>query len=362
MDLSRMAAGLLGIGFDGPTITPEATKLIHQGVGGVILFKRNIQSSQQFEALTRELKQSAPGPLWVAIDQEGGRVQRLREPFTPIPSMRALGQTKDPSLAFEIGRAMARELRAVHVDWNFAPVMDVDSNPANPVIGDRSFGPTAELVAMMGCALLQGLQAQGIAACAKHFPGHGDTSQDSHLDLPRLSHNITRLREVELPPFEAAIRAGVASIMTAHVIFDALDPKFPATMSRPALDGILRDRMRFGGVVVSDDLEMKAIADHFGLEEAMVRGINAGVDLFLVCHHAEIQERAIEILVKGVESGKIKRERLEEARGRVERLVERFVRPAESRNWQSAVGCEEHRRLMERVAAIETQGMDPTQR
>lgn len=359
MELVRMAAALVGIGFDGLEPSAETRSLLDEGVSGVILFKRNIESAQQFEALTRSIKSN--WPCFVAIDHEGGRVQRLREPLTVLPSMRLLGQTRDSRLAFEIGQAVGRELRSLHVDWNFAPVLDVDSNPANPVIGDRSFGSTPELVAMMGCAYLTGLQSENVAACGKHFPGHGDTSQDSHLHLPRLSHGLTRLRELELPPFEHAIRAGAASIMTAHVIFEALDAKYPATMSRPALDGILRDRMRFDGVVVSDDLEMKAIADHFGLEEAIVRGLNAGVDLFLVCHTAQVQRRAIETIVNAVEKGHVPRLRFQQAFGRVRRMIERFVRPPAEINWRQIAGCDAHQRLIEKIRNHPMPASDPTE-
>ncbi|HLL87868.1 MAG TPA: beta-N-acetylhexosaminidase, partial [Tepidisphaeraceae bacterium] len=282
-DLERRIAGLFVIGFDGTTVPADARRLIDAGVAGAILFKRNIASASQFGGLCGELKRLAGRPFVTSVDQEGGRVARLRDDlgFTPVPPMRAVGAAGDERLAFDVGRVIGREVRAVNVDFDFAPVLDVDTNPANPVIGDRSFGRTPELVARVGAAVLRGIQSAGVAACGKHFPGHGDTSQDSHVDLPTLPHTLERLRRVELPPFRAAIDAGVASVMTAHVIFTPLDAKYPATMSRPALDGILRDDMRFDGVVVSDDLEMKAIAEHFGLEEAVVRGANAGVDLFL---------------------------------------------------------------------------------
>jgi beta-N-acetylhexosaminidase len=256
-------------------------------------------------------------------------------------------------------------VRAVNVDFDFAPVLDVDTNPANPVIADRSLGATPDVVARLGVAVLRGIQSAGVAACGKHFPGHGDTSQDSHVDLPTLGHSLERLRAVELGPFRAAVDAGVASVMTAHVIFQPLDAKYPATISRHALDGILRDEMRFDGVVVSDDLEMKAIAEHYGLEEAVVRGANAGVDLFLVCHHADVQAKAIELLARAVRRGHVSEARVAEALRRVDALTAQYVRPADAVQ-TDVIGCAEHRAVVDEVAArVEqaslTRGRDPTE-
>ena len=363
-ELERAVARMFCVGFPGLEPPRDFASLVDRGVSGAILFKRNVESPAQFAALCGKLKRDAGRPFLTSIDQEGGRVMRLRDPFTPVPTMRAVGQAGDPALARKLGEVLGRELRAVNVDVDFAPVLDVDTNPANPVIGDRSFGRTPQLVSKLGCALLEGLQAAGVAACGKHFPGHGDTAQDSHVDLPRLPHTLARLAEVELPPFEAAIRAGVASIMTAHVIFEPLDPKYPATMSRPAMDGILRDRMGFDGVVISDDLEMKAIADHFGLEEAVVRGANAGVDLFLVCHHAEVQHRAIDLLVKAVERGDVPRSRIDEAGRRVSTLVSRYVKPALDGPLPALIGCAAHREVCDEVrrrSEAVAVGRDPTE-
>src|SRR5437016_6790227 len=189
----------------------------------------------------------------------------MREPFTLVPSMREVGQAGDEKLAYEVGRVLARELRAVNFDMNLAPVLDVDTNPGNPVISSRSFGGSSELVTKLGVAVLRGLQQNGVAACAKHFPGHGDTNKDSHKELPTLAgHDLPRLLRVELPPFEAAIHAGVASVMTAHVIYAPIDSANPGTMSAAILEGLLRKRLGFDGLVLSDDMQMKAIADHFG--------------------------------------------------------------------------------------------------
>lgn len=353
------------MGFHGTSPGREIEELQDRGVAGAILFSRNVESPEQFASLTGSLKERANRPFLVSIDQEGGRVMRLRGPFTSIPPMRALGRAADPDLAREIGAILGRELRSVNVDLDFAPVLDVDTNPLNPVIGDRSFGASPREVGKLGAALIQGLQGAGVAACGKHFPGHGDTSQDSHLDLPRLPHTLERLETIELPPFQAAIDARVASIMTAHVIFEPFDSHYPATMSRPTLDGILRDRMGFEGVVISDDLEMKAIADHFGLEEAVVRGILAGVDLFLVCHTPELQHRAIDYLVDAVRRGDVPRSRLEQAHARVQSLMSRYVKPPQQADFHQVIGCEAHRAVVDhiqKIAGADVRGRDPTER
>ncbi|CAN5701640.1 beta-N-acetylhexosaminidase [soil metagenome] len=327
LDLERAVAKLLCVGFDGTEPPEEFLALLRRGASGIILFARNLGPPPQMARLCARLKDAVGRPLLTSIDHEGGHVVRIRDGFSTIPAMREIGKSNDIARAREIGKTMGRELRAVNIDLDFAPVMDVDTNPANPVIGDRSFGDDPALVAKMGVAVIEGLQSQSVAACAKHFPGHGDTHLDSHIDLPSLPHDLPRLRKIELPPFEAAIKAGVTSIMTAHVIFRALDAEYPATMSKPVLDGLLRKEFGFEGVIISDDLEMKAIADHYGVANAIVRGANAGVDLFLVCHTLEQQNLAIDALVNAVKSGDVKRERIEEAGRRIDALMTRFCKP-----------------------------------
>jgi len=244
-------------------------------------------------------------------------------------------------------------------DVDFAPVLDVDTNPANPVIGDRSFHRDPAEVARLGVALAKGLEAGGVASCAKHFPGHGDTAKDSHLDLPSLPHDLERLRRVELLPFAAYAKAGLASVMTAHVIFDALDAGVPATMSRKVMEGLLRQELGFGGVVISDDLEMKAISEHFSIERAVVEGTVAGVDCFLVCHRADVQRAAIESLVKAVEQGVVTRARLDEARARVAALTRRFVRGPE--DLLGTLGTAAHAALAQGLSVDTFVGRDPTE-
>lgn len=358
--LFRECAGLFVVGFGGPTADGAVLRLIDEGIGGVILFKRNVETPPQVAALLHGLKTRAGRPLLAAVDQEGGRVARLRGPsFTALPPMRSLGHQRDLQLIERVGRVLAFEVRALGFDLDFAPVLDVDTNPANPVIGDRALHHEAHEVARLGVALAKGLEAGGVASCGKHFPGHGDTAVDSHLALPSLPHSLERLRQVELVPFAAYARAGLASIMTAHVIFDALDPGVPATMSARVLDGLLRRELGYQGVVVSDDLEMKAVADHFSIERAVVDGLNAGVDLFLVCHRPDVQRAAIEALVRAVEAGTVTRTRLDEARARVEVLMRRFVHGPEA--LVGTLGTEAHLRLSAGLALSEDVGRDPTE-
>ena len=357
--LYRDCARLFMVGFPGTTVDQDFAALVDDGIFGAILFKRNVGSAQETASLCRDIKARAGRPFILSVDQEGGRVARLRgEPFTALPSMRELGQRGDEGLAERVGRLLAHELRAVGFDWDFAPVLDVDTNPANPVIGDRSFSRDADTVARLGVALGRGLEAGGVASCGKHFPGHGDTTTDSHLTLPRLPHELERLRRVELVPFRAFGKAGLASLMTAHVLFDAIEPGVPATMSHKVLHGVLRQELGFDGVLVSDDLEMKAIANYYSVEEAAVQGTLAGVDLFLVCHRVDVQRRAIEALVKAVESGRVPRERITEAHRRLARLEARFAHPPEDR--VATLGDAEHRALADGLASTFA-GKDPTE-
>lgn len=314
---------LLSVGFDGTEVPEDLAEQIAAGrIGGVVLFSRNISGPEGLRRLVRHLHSLAPAdrPLLVSIDQEGGRVQRLRAPWTEWPSMRCLGLAGDTAATREVGAALGRELLDLGIDLDFAPVLDVDTNPANPVIGDRSFAVDAESVARQGVALIEGLQGAGVAACAKHFPGHGDTDLDSHTDLPRVAHSIERLRAIEWRPFRAAAEAGVASMMTAHVVVSALDPDWPATLSPRALH-VLRDEIDYDGVVFSDDLEMAAIAEHWPPGEAARRALEAGCDALLSCAR---RESRLQILA-ALEAMPIAR--LDEARRRCEALEQRYAGP-----------------------------------
>jgi beta-N-acetylhexosaminidase len=350
-DLESACAALLTVGFHGVTPSREVEQLIERGVGGVILFSRNVGSSREVLALTNALKRRAARPLLVSIDQEGGPVARLKSGFTPLPPFRALGDANDAELSRAYGKMIGRELRAVGIDLDFAPVLDVDTNPENPVIGLRSLGTDPELVATHGVAFALGLADASVAPCGKHFPGHGDTQSDSHLALPRLPHVMDRLENVELVPFAAAARAGVPAIMTAHVVFEALDSERPATMSAAVVGGLLRERLGYSGVVFSDDLEMKAIADHFAIEAVVTEGLTAGVDAFLVCHSADLAHRAIDALVDAVRRGVLPETLVRAAERRVASLADRFARGPAGEEGLVVIGSEEHQGIVRRLVA-----------
>ena len=358
MNLDRLAASLLIVGFDGTEPPKETLDLIDRGVGGAILFKRNIEAPREVAGLCARLKLHAGRPFLLSVDQEGGRVARLREGFSPIPPMRRLGEIDEVELAEATGRLLGEECRAVGFDLDFAPVVDVDSNPANPVIGDRSLSADPGRCGRLGAALIRGLQGAGVAACAKHFPGHGDTLQDSHRTLPRLTHDLERLRRVELPPFRAAAQAGVASIMTAHVVFEALDPGLPATLSAAAL-GLAREELGFEGALISDDLEMAAVIEGWPIDVAASLSVMAGCDLLLVCHHADRQAQAIDGIRREAERSPAARERLIVAAGRADGLRRRWAHaPAtfEEARLRPAWGLD----LLRRIGDHEGDLHDPT--
>ncbi|MBL9118491.1 MAG: beta-N-acetylhexosaminidase [Phycisphaerae bacterium] len=336
----RAASGFMMIGFDGHEVTSHVSEFIRSGAFGVILFARNYTNRDQVLALSSAVKAcpASGAGVAVAVDHEGGRVQRFRGPgFTDSPPMRDMTREWGAHLngpehrARALGQLFAVELRPIGIDIDFAPVLDVDSNPDNPVIGERAFSHDAEIVAALGAAVIEGLQSGGVAACGKHFPGHGDTDMDSHHHLPRLNHDLERLRRVELVPFRAAIRAQVASIMTSHILFSALDPTRPATMSPVVLRGILRDELGFDGVIVSDDLEMKAIAEHFEMPGAAVEAAKAGCDLLLCCHTPSLQCAIRDALAKAIRDGELSEERVAESERRRATLASRYVRGVRDR-------------------------------
>jgi beta-N-acetylhexosaminidase len=321
-DALRAASGFVCIGFDGHALPAESIALLRGGVRSVIHFTRNYAGAEQMSRLNAEIRAAAGGPVLVTVDQEGGRVQRFRgEAFPDMPSGRDLGMA-GPEAARAAGETVARKLRAVGFTMNLAPVLDVDTNPANPVIGARAFSSDPARVAACAVAYAAGLRDGGIHACGKHFPGHGDTSVDSHLDLPRLPHAMERLEAVELVPFRSAIHAGIEAIMTSHVLFEALDPGVPATLSRTVITGLLRERLGFDGLVITDDFEMQAIADRFEMGEAAVQAIEAGCDLILACHRIDRQRRIIEAIAQAITSGRIPESQIRKSQKRLQRLLD----------------------------------------
>jgi len=320
---ARLCGQLLSVGFEGTVAPAELlARIAASQVGGVMLFRPNIVDPPQVASLVASLRAAAPpdAPLLVSIDQEGGLVQRVRAPATVWPPMLAVGDARDLVRTTAVGRAIGEELAALGIGWNFAPVLDVHTNSANPVIGNRAFGTTPEAVTAQALAFWRGLRAAGLVGCGKHFPGHGDTRTDSHLDLPVVAHDLERLRRVELAPFAAAARAGMEALMTAHVLYPALDPERPATLSHRIATELLRDELGFRGVLVSDDLGMKAVADRYSIEELAVLTIEAGVDHLLVREPVARQMAAFEAIVYAAEARSEIRARVAESAARVAAL------------------------------------------
>lgn len=326
-DAAVCGALVLG-GYEGEA--PPASfldRIAHGHLAGAILFRRNLPSAEAGYAASQAIAAAAGSrtPPWVSLDQEGGRVRRLLSPVLQLPAMRVLAAPGDADLVERAARTLANQLLALGFNLNFAPVLDVDTNPANPVIGDRSFGRDATLVARLGWAFARGLQSEGVAACGKHFPGHGDTSVDSHLDLPRVDTTLQRMREVELVPFREVIRLGIDAIMSAHIVCTQIAPGVPATLAPALMTGLLRDELGFSGVVFSDDLEMRAISGRTRFGEAAVRAVRAGCDVVCICRSEDGQREAHEALVRECERDLAFRARCARAAERVVKL--RLARP-----------------------------------
>lgn len=331
MDLRQKIGQLMVFGFkaDHPSNLSEEIKdlIENHHVGGIILFGRNIGTTDEIQELTSTLQTTAKKaghehPLFICIDQENGVVRRLGEGTTVFPGAMLLGATGKPQLAYEIGKASGKELMDLGINWNLSPVVDVNNNPNNPVIDVRSFGEKPEQVAQYGKHLMKGMQASGVITTLKHFPGHGDTTVDSHLALPVIPHDLQRLHDVELVPFKEGIENGAETVMSSHVYFPSIEPEAnrPATMSRSVMTGLLRDELGFQGVITTDCMEMKAIADGIGTAQGAVEAIKAGVDLIMVSHLPGLQHDTIEKVYEAVQSGEIEEKTIDEAYDRVMEL------------------------------------------
>jgi beta-N-acetylhexosaminidase len=344
---------LFMVGFLGTSVTPDlAAFLKDYKPGGVILFSRNLESVDQIVQLTNDLQRCSPkSPLLISIDQEGGRVSRLPKGFTIFPPGELIGQCHSGELAYAAAATIAKELRAVGINMNMAPVLDVNSNPDNPVIGDRAFGSSADTVIEMGLVTAAGLQDSKVVACGKHFPGHGDTNADSHKELPVVEAPRERLEAVEFPPFRRAATAGIATLMTAHVLYKALDDQLPATLSPNIITHLLREQMGYDGVVLTDDLEMHAI-DHYGPGEASVRAFLAGCDMLLICKERDREIAAFEAMEKAVASGTIGTSRLDQSVARIQRIKQRYLlpyRPVVISDAKLIAGCRTHQALLQSI-------------
>ena len=340
---------LFMVGIPRPTLDNQTRVLLRElRPGGIILFRRNYSDPETLVTLCAELHSlfSDSRPL-IAIDHEGGRVNRLNPPFTHFPAMVNVGLTNSVDLAYRVGLAMGQELRSVGIDLDFAPVLDVLTNPANTVIGDRAFSTDPYQVAQFGQAQAQGLRDAGIIPCGKHFPGHGGTLLDSHEDLPRDERSKEELLRVDLYPFQQAINEGLDMIMTAHVLYPTLDPDFPATVSRKILTGLLRQQLGFNGVIITDDLEMGAVVRHSTIDQAIINALTAGADMLLVCHKIELAIAARDACVQAVTSGAILQTRIEEAAQRISAL--KIAHQQRQFPVSESLGGHEHAQLVEEI-------------
>src|SRR5574337_2033480 len=353
MTLREAIGQLFILGFEGQ----EPSEILETFVqdltpGGLILFGRNLGSPEEIAALTGALQVVSPTPLFFAIDQEGGKVARLQPPFTKWPAASVYGAVGSTELTYATAHAIARELMAVGINMNMAPVLDVLSNPANPVMAGRCYGSNAHVVAQHGIACYRGLTSEGVIAVGKHFPGHGDTTVNSHLALPVVPHDVGRLSTVELAPFAAAIGAGIPALMTAHLLVPALDPERPATLSRPIMTDLLRQHLGFRNLVISDDLLMQGIADNTPPGEASVRFLEAGGDLILICQDEAAQRQAVRAVTEAVETGRLSEARVRASYTRIVDAKAQYLRrkpAASTEEIRAIVGCEAHRCLAETV-------------
>ncbi len=336
MSLEEKIGQMVIVGLDGYENDAHSKKFIEKyKIGGFILFKRNIKDTKQMISLLNSLKESNGQdniPLFLSIDEEGGRVSRMPDEFLKIPTNKKIGKLNDDDLSYQVGSIIGEELKSFGFNMNFAPVLDINSNPKNPVIGDRSFGSEASIVAKLGIQTMKGMQTQNIISVVKHFPGHGDTAVDSHKGLPIVNHDLERLKSYELIPFSAAIENKVDVIMVAHILLPKIDADNPASLSKKIISDVLRDDMGFDGVVVTDDFTMGAIVTKYDIGEAAVKSIQAGSDIVLVCHDFDKEEAVIMALQNAARAGTISMESIDQSVYRILKLKEKYSLSNEKAN------------------------------
>ncbi|WNS45442.1 beta-N-acetylhexosaminidase [Paenibacillus sp. MMS20-IR301] len=328
MTLEEKIGQMLLVGIDGTTLDTAAAKMITEDkVGGIILYSDNVGNLKQLVSLTNALKQSNrgnPAPLFMSVDQEGGKVSRLPDAYAVFPSNAAVGTGNSAEAAGKMGGLLARAVKSSGFNMNFAPVLDINSNPDNPVIGARSFGSSAELAIKLGVAEMKGLEREGAIPVVKHYPGHGDTSVDSHLELPVVNKTAAQLAKLEWLPFQAAIREQADAVMVAHILYPALDPDKPASLSKVIIGQQLRGEHGFKGVVITDDLTMGAIVKNYSLTAAAVDTVLAGSDILLIAHEYKNEKAVRGALITAVKDGTISESRIDDSVTRILTLKAKY--------------------------------------
>jgi len=326
LPLKEKIGQMLFVGFHGYTAPKHILKWLREGkIGGVILFARNIDTPQQVEALTKSLHNAAKHPILIAIDQEGGTVARLRAGYTESPGAMALGAADDPELTERVSGVLATELRALGINWNLAPAIDITQNIHNPSVGTRSIGTDPEHVAKHAVAQVKGFQSKGVAATAKHFPGKANTPVDPHVELPVIEGKLEQMWETDLVPFRAASEAGIAAIMITHVQFKDIEPVYPSTMSSRIIKELLRDRIGYKGLVTTDCMEMKAVTNKYGPGESAVQAAIAGANTILFSHTREYQEEVYHDLLEAAQSGRIPLEQIDYSVKKIWDVKQRYL-------------------------------------
>ncbi len=360
--MREMIGQMMVFGFDGKKPDERIKKLITRyRIGGVILFTRNMGNTDEILALTVSLQKTAKEagyekPLLICVDQENGVVRRLGKGTTVFPGAMLLGAAGDPRNAYEIGFATGVELKALGINWNLAPVTDINNNPSNPVIGVRSYGEDPFMVSAFAKQAILGMRKAGIITTLKHFPGHGDTDTDSHLALPVIRHDLSRLRAVELVPYKELIPWGVDTIMTAHIHFPAIERrKIPATLSHNIVTGLLREELGYDGVITTDCMEMKAVRETIGTAQGTIDAINAGVDIVMISHTYELQEASAQAVYDSVRHGDIPEEKIMDAYNRISKLKDKYLSwedilaNGDTPKVSEKVGCQAHSLLAWKV-------------
>ncbi|WBL45929.1 beta-N-acetylhexosaminidase [Clostridium estertheticum] len=328
MNLDEKIGQLVIVGLDGYSINNNITNLIKQHkVSGVILFSKNVENSNQLVSLINSIKSNNSlnkAPLFVSVDEEGGRVSRMPYELKKLPSNQIIGNLNDSDLSYNIGKIIGDELKIYGFNMDFAPVLDINSNPNNPIIGDRSFGNNSNIVSKLGIKTMKGMSNNNIIPVIKHFPGHGDTSVDSHVGLPVVNKDINLLNNFELLPFKNAIKNNADAIMVAHILLSKIDNENPASMSKVVITDILRKKLKFNGVVITDDMTMAAIIKYNDIGDAAIKSFNSGSDIILVCHEYDNELKVINSLKTAVQNKTISEKRLNESVYRILKLKEKY--------------------------------------